>query len=238
MSQRKKAGSYPSPDQMEKMMELYERYSDATVPEDKRPTQQQLSDESGIAQTTLGFWFRKFAAQETGDEEDDARAFSKGGPRGKLKDRAQIVAERRTTREAIKSIGKRSASDYEQAINIGDLVVGKYGDLVKISLATGAKLEDFVADVFNWYESREEMLRQLHELQTELAELRELTDPNYRFKRKSQVILDFAMTCAQLNKTGGHINVRQAARALQNDLDKIDQDIEMKNQKTEMTQNG
>jgi hypothetical protein len=135
------------------------------------------------------------------------------------------VAERRTTKEAIKSLSERSKAIFEQAINIGDLVVEKYGDLVKIALESGVKLEDFISDVFNWYERKEELERQLHDQKLRITELEELTLPNYIFKRKSQIILEFANTCVALNKSGARIPVKQAARALQNDLDRIDEEI-------------
>jgi hypothetical protein len=131
-----------------------------------------------------------------------------------------------------KSIRARTTASYEQALNIGDLVVDKYGDLVKISLESGTKLEDFIIDVFNWYERRPDYERQTHALEMRITELLELTAPNYIFKRKSQCILDFARYCADLRRTGAHINVKQAARALQTDLDRIDNEIyEMLNMK-------
>jgi len=240
---RQRAGLHPSSEQMEKLKKAYARYSNPNVPPDERPTQQGLSHEYDIPQATLSYWFRKFEQEGTVEPENMATLSPKekgrlpGERAQKGKDRAEIVTERTTTREAIKSLSDRSKSTYAQAIAIGDLVTDKYGDLIKIAIAKGMKLEDFVTDVFNYYERREEIERQIHEQEVELAELRDLTDPNYRFKRKSQCILDFAKECLNVVKSGAHINPKQAARALQNDLNKIDEEIDMR-QKIEVMPNG
>jgi hypothetical protein len=197
------------------------------VPEDQRPTQEQLSEESGIPQPTLSYWFDKFEKQgiETLDESTPASGAGKGAGRGEAVEKESL---KRTTREAVKGLSEMAKNLYEQAINIGNYVVDKYGDLVKIALASGVKLEDFISEVFNWYEEKEEVGQRLRAQAEEIMELRELTQPNYIFKRKSQCILDFAKMCAELNKTGGHIPVKQAARALQHDLDRIEEEIETK----------
>lgn len=223
---RKKAGNRPTPEEMEKMMEAYERYSDPNVPPDQRPTQQQLSEEIGVPQTTLSYWFRDF--EQRGMMGPEAPQTLSPTRPGKEKDRALAVTERTTTKQAIKTLSERSKTLYEKAINIGALVVDKYGDLVEIGLESGMKLEDFVAEVFNWFERKTEVEQQLHQQETEIIELRELTASNYIFKRKSQCILDFSKECLGVVKSGARINPRQAARALQNDLDKISQEIESK----------
>jgi hypothetical protein len=214
---------------MELYVKLYERYSDPNVAEDQRPTQAELAAESGVPQTVLSFWFRRFEEEST--EPKNMHTLTPRGRGGKPgKDRLSVQSNRTTAKEALKSISERTKSTYEQVLSIGDLVIDKYGDLVKIALESGVKLEDFMADVFNWYEQREEEQKRLRDMEHDLAELRELTLPNYIFKRKSQCILEFANTCAALNKSGAHIPIKQAARALQNDLDRIDAEISGGNQ--------
>jgi hypothetical protein len=229
----KKGGHQPTPEQMEKLIELYEKYNDQNVPEDQRPTQQQLAEESGISQTVISYWFRKFDEQERMGPEAPG-TLEPVRPGRKEQDRALTRTEKTTTGRALKDLSSRAASIYEQAISIGNLVVDKYDDLVKIALENGVKLEDFMADVFNWYEAREETLQRIHRMELELNEFRELSAANYIFKHKSQCIVDFAKTIAELNASGGHINMKQAARALQNDLERIEQEITEKFPKKEM----
>jgi len=242
---REKSGHHPSPEQMQKLKEAYYKYTDPNIPQEERPTQEDLEKEYGISQAILSYWFNKFDQEGTETEEvlgkgaSEKRTDRRTPPPGR--DRFSIASQKVTAAEAIKSIGDLSREAYAKAINIGFQIVKNYGDLVDVALAKGAKIEDFVAEVFNCYEAKEQRERYTHDLELENLELRELTEQNYTFKRKSQCILDFAKECASLNKAGARINIKAAARALQQDLDRIDQEIEakmeIKNQ-IEMKMNG
>ena len=239
---RKKPGGHPSDEEMQTIKEAYARYTDPNVPQEERPTQEDLEKTYGIPQATLSYWFHKFdvegteGASEVEKPPGDRRSTKPG------RDNIALTSQRTTTKEAIKGIGELSRENYAKAINIGFEAVNNYGDLVELALRKGITIKDFIAEVFSCYEGREERDRYIHDLEIDNAGLRELTEPNYIFKRKSQCILDFAKECASLNKAGAHINIKQAARALQHDLDRIDEEIETKMEeiktKIEMNVNG
>jgi hypothetical protein len=232
---------------MEKMLQLWEEYNDPNVPPDQHPSQRTLSQESGIPQTVLSYWFTEFDKREKQEKERQEKAAAEekepkmpvaeeSQPRETRQRKSRLItaSEGQLAKDTQKNIRARTTATFEQAMHIGDLVVDKYGDLVKIALESGTKLDDFITDVFNWYERKIEYERGTRALEMQLAELRELTAPNYIFKRKSQCILDFARYLAELKKTGAHMDVKQAARALQTDLDRIDSEIyEMFNMKEE-----
>lgn len=225
-TRRKRRGSHPSPEKMAKIRQAYAEYINPDLTPEERPTQENLEVKYGIPQATLQVWFKKFDTE--GVKPQDAQPLypedRRQPPTGQ--DRATLVTSRTTMKETVTNLSNRAKKTLEEAYVIGDLVVTRYSDLVSIAVAKGMKLEDFIIDVFNFYEGREEMERRIHDFLIEIAELRELTEPNYVFKRKSQCILDFAKECLSVVKSGARVNPRQAARALQHDLDKIDEEIE------------
>jgi len=227
---RKKAGQHPSPERMEKIREAYKEYTDTSLPPEERPTQEDLAQKYGIPQPTISYWFEKFDREGDMPEEPQT-LFPRESERPPTfeewkerrgSDRGSQVASRATMKHAIQNIGEKAKTTAEQAYIIGDLVTTRYFDLVTMALAKGMKLEDFIVDVFNWYERREEIEKELSELKTILTTLKPLTDPNWRFQQKTNALLNFANQLVNAKIYGARINVREATRAFQNELEKID----------------
>lgn len=232
---RRKPGGHPSPERMEKLRAAYKEYTDPEIPEGERLTEEELETKYGIPQSTLDYWFKKFEAEGTVDPDaiQTIREQSEV-PGGKGKDRMTLVTDRSVMTEALKKIRERSKADTEKVYVIGALVVERYQDLINIALNRGMKLEDFMVEVFNWYERKEEVEQEVSAKNARISELEELTEPNYRFKRKSQILIEFAQQITTQKQLGMRVNPRDAARALQHDLDKIDEEINMRSKpKTE-----
>ena len=234
MLTRAKAGHQPSPERMQKIREAYKEYTNPEVPLEERPTQLDLAVKYKIPQATLSYYFAKFDRE--GDMPEEPQTLFPSGSaiterpptfeewkarRGP--ERGSLVAGRATMKNAIKNISEKAKTTAEQAYIIGDLVTTRYFDLVNLALAKGLKLEDFIADVFNFYERREEIEQELITLRTSLQTLKPLTEPNWRFQAKTNALLNFATQLVNAKTYGARINIREATRAFQKELDKLDQ---------------
>jgi len=228
---RKKAGLHPSPERMEQIREAYKEYTDPEIAAEERATQEDLAIKYHIPQPTLSYWFDKFDREGTMPEPQTLYPTVKNerpptfeewkehrGP-----ERGSQVASRATMKHAIKNISEKAKSRAEQAYIIGDLVTTRYFDLVNLALAKGMKLEDLISDVFNWYERKEEIEKEVSDLKITLKNLTPLTEPNWRFQQKSNVLLNFANQLVNAKIYGARINVREATRAFQTELQKIDE---------------
>lgn len=218
---------------MKKLREAYAKYTDPKVPPEERPTQIQLAEEYGEPQSTISYWFNKFDEEDQGYEnqttpeitaeqvlEDSSESGKeRKGHKGPL-DRAAL---RKTTSVAMGHITDRTVKAAEQAIIIGDIIMSQYGDLIKIAFAKGLPIEELVKDVFNFYEQKTQLTRYVSELEGQLVALMELTEPNWRYKYKTSLLYRFARDVLLAKQYGVKVNPKKAVRALQIELEKIDQ---------------
>ncbi len=212
---------------MKKLREAYLQYTDPTVPPEERPTQVMLAHELGLPQTTISYWFDKFTQEEGGSpeftSEESAEEMAQPGKKRKgHKTLGEKTALRKTASAAIAHISDRSIKGAEQAIIIGDIIMNDYSDLIKIAAAKGMSIDDFLQEVFTFYERKAQLTQYVTGLEAHLAELQELTDPNWRFKRKSSLLYRFARYLLAARVYGVKVNTKKAVRALQIELEKID----------------
>jgi hypothetical protein len=217
---------------MEKIREAYKEYSNPDIPMEERPTQDELATKYHIPQPTLSYWFDKFDLEgEVGPKDPktlfprDERppTFEKWQEQRSGADRGTQIVKRTTMKHAISNLAEKAKTTAEQAYIIGDLITTRYFDLINLAIAKGMKLEDFINDVFNFYERREEIETELSQLRTSLQTLIPLAEPNWRFQRKTEALLNFARQCLNAKIYGARINVKETTRALQTELDKIDE---------------
>jgi len=214
---------------MKKIREAYKEYTDPAVPFEERPTQEDLAIKYEVPQATLSYWFDKFDREGDVPEEPQTLFPTKNDrpptpeePREhRGPDRGSQVATRATMKHAIKNIGEKAKTTAEQAYIIGDLVTTRYFDLVNLAIAKGMKLEDFIVDVFNWYERREEIEKELSETTAALQTLKPLAEPNWRWQQKQVALRDFASQLLEAKKFGARIDFRGAIRAYQTELEKL-----------------
>jgi len=232
MPHKKKAGPQPSPERMEKIRQAYKEYTDPNIPFEERPTQDDLAAKYKLPQSTISYYFDKFDREGDAPEEpqtlypsakDERPPTFEEWKERRGPERGSQVASRATMKHAIKNISEKAKTTAEQAYIIGDLVTTRYFDLVNIALAKGMKLEDFINDVFNFYERREELEQELSTLRTSLTTLKPLADPNWRFQQKTNALLNFASQLVNAKVYGARINVKECVRGFQAELDKIDE---------------
>lgn len=205
---------------MKKLREAYLRYSDPNVLPNDRPTQVEISKETGIAQSTISYWFERFKTEEAGYSPDAAEGTGKKG--SQYEGRKRDVSFREVAKTALAFRADKSRKDAEQVIIIGDTVMRGYSDLITIAIRKGMNIEDFIKEVFNFYEQKPQLTQYTTDLEAKITELEELTDPNWRYKQKSMLLYKFARDLLMANAYGAKINPKEAVRALQIELEKID----------------
>ncbi len=226
---QKKLGARVPKERLRKFREAYIRYIDPNVIPEERPTQVELAHELEVPQRTLSYWFTRFAQEEGGspefaggeDIDETAQGGAEKGRRGH-KTQRQKVAVRKTAGAAIQHLADRSTKTAEQAIIIGDIVMSGYGDLIKISVAKGMNLENFIKEVFNFYEQKAQLTQYITNLEGQLTALQALSDPNWRYQQKSNLLYKFARDLLQSKALGIKVNPKKAIRAFQIELEKID----------------
>ena len=232
----KRAGNRLSKERMAQVKQAWLEYTNPDLPPEERPTQLELGHKYGLPQTTISYWFGRFRAEQSGYSPEfpttdmaadeltkDERPLPFKEWRRQRKTYSELLSTRQVAREAISHISDRARKSAEQAIIIGDIITNRYGDLIKIAVAQGIKIEDFITEVFNWYERKTQLEQYLKDLETKLADLQQLTEPNFVFRHKANILFNFARQCLTARLYGLKINPRKAVRALQIELDKIAQ---------------
>lgn len=232
MSKRRGPPSRISQKRMKKLREAYAKYTDPKINPEERPTQLQLAEEYGEPQSTISYWFTRFKEEDEGYTnqttpeitpeqvlEESEQPSERKGHKGPM-DRTAL---RKTAGAAMSHISDRATKAAEQAIIIGDIIMSQYGDLVKIAFAKGLPVEELIKDVFNFYEQKTQLTRYTEELEKQLAALMELTEPNWRYKHKTSLLYRFARDVLLAKQYGVKVNPKKAVRALQIELEKIDQ---------------
>ena len=200
-----------------------------------------LSEKYNISQSTLGRLFKRIE-QYVGaygepdlDDTDFIEFVQKGYPSKDTKpEKVDIEMSKVIVRAVTDEAKDVAAEKMGQILAIGRTVVMNYFDLVQVAVRKGMTLEDFIKDVFDWYEQREMVKAYVEELETENAMLRAELDnlavmcrDNFKFMVKVKAAQDFAFRLAYLRALGLPVNVREATRAFWFIMEQIDRDFKV-----------
>lgn len=138
-----------------------------------------------------------------------------------------------SSKTIINIANKRLAQEAEnrgtRAWAIGAEVVRGYWDLAELAASKGIKIEEFVKDVFNWYERKttiEDSLASLEfenrNLQAEAEELKRVADPNFRMALKTEALHKVLKEVLILRAKGVRIPVRAVSQNLEKYLNQVE----------------
>jgi hypothetical protein len=222
----KQAGSAISAERKAKIKAAYAKYTDPNVLPADRPTQTEISRDIGEAQSTVSYWFNRFKQEESGGMSPELNpGFDSKKGTAKSEGRQLTISYKEVAKAAMGYTSERAQREAQQVIIIGDTIMRLFSDLVKIALAKGVTLEEFIKEVFAFFERKTQLTAYVDMLETQLTELKELTEPNWRYKHKSAILLNFSRELLAAKTAGAKINPKKAVRALQIELDKIDEEM-------------